>query len=241
MNCVRTHICGSPWKVRSSSPPSSFGSGRRISRGISPTAAEGLNVIGITEPPSSCQRTERPAPFTIEVEEERAMTAQGFAEITIDNPRSRPTLASGKRPARLLAAGAVAAILAVSSLGFSMQEERDATRPAGRSAVAEHASLTVPGEVVVVGSTYDVGQSSGWHIHPGVHSVDVLSGALTVYDTSCQPHVYAPGQTYVGGPEPHVARNEGDVPIEMMVTTTYPSMAADSVTHLPPPPNCSVA
>lgn len=78
---------------------------------------------------------------------------------------------------------------------------------------------SVPASPVTVAATppieanaslvYEPGHSSGWHVHPGVHSVLVLSGTLTVYDEACGRRDYGPGETYVGGREPHVVLNTG--------------------------------
>jgi quercetin dioxygenase-like cupin family protein len=75
-----------------------------------------------------------------------------------------------------------------------------------------------PAELVVQTMTYAAGQTSGWHSHPGLHLVSVISGTLTVYGPDCQPRSYGPGEPYIGGDSLHLARNEGEVPVEMGVT-----------------------
>jgi len=72
--------------------------------------------------------------------------------------------------------------------------------------------------VGVTESNYEPGQSSGWHVHPGVHSVVVLAGMLSVYDAACERHDFGPGETYLGGSYPHLARNETAQPVSMAVT-----------------------
>jgi len=72
--------------------------------------------------------------------------------------------------------------------------------------------------VGVTESTYEPGRSSGWHVHPGVHSVVVLAGMLSVYDATCERHDFGPGETYLGGNYPHLARNETDQTVSMAVT-----------------------
>jgi quercetin dioxygenase-like cupin family protein len=67
-------------------------------------------------------------------------------------------------------------------------------------------------------SSYAPGQSSGWHRHPGLHLVSVVSGTLTVYDRDCTAATYAPGQSYLGGDEPHLARNDTEATLDMAVT-----------------------
>lgn len=75
------------------------------------------------------------------------------------------------------------------------------------------------GEAITVQpSAYEPGQSSGWHSHDGVHVVTVLSGTLTVDDGDLGHRAYGPGETYLGGRQPHQTRNDGDEPVHMVVT-----------------------
>lgn len=100
-----------------------------------------------------------------------------------------------------------------------------------------------PVQISLQNVTYGPGQSSGWHIHPGVHLVSILSGTLTVYAADCQPQTFGPGQPYIGGEEVHVARNETDAPVEMAVTyVTRPGQAMEHFRlDAPAPANCAVA
>ena len=67
-------------------------------------------------------------------------------------------------------------------------------------------------------SSYAPRQSSGWHRHPGLHLATVVSGVLTVCGEDCTAATFGPGQEYVGGDEPHLARNETEETLEMAVT-----------------------
>jgi quercetin dioxygenase-like cupin family protein len=69
--------------------------------------------------------------------------------------------------------------------------------------------------------TYQPGQTSSWHAHMGVHAVAILSGEITIIDDNCQRHVYQAGDTYVGGRDPHAARNETGVATIMVVTYVF--------------------
>ena len=68
-----------------------------------------------------------------------------------------------------------------------------------RTAVGPDPALTPFPTVGTATSSYGPGHTSGWHVHPGVHSVVVLSGTLTVYDENCVRTDYGPGQSYLGG------------------------------------------
>ena len=99
-----------------------------------------------------------------------------------------------------------------------------------------------PHELVPDTSSYAPWQSSGWHRHPGLHLVTVMSGTLTVYGRDCMATTYGAGQEYVGGEEPHLARNETEVTLEMAVTYlprpghTLEGFRVDE----PSPPTCAV-
>lgn len=87
--------------------------------------------------------------------------------------------------------------------------------------------------------TYEPGHASGWHVHSGVHSVVVLSGILTIYDKYCQAREFGPGDVYLGGNEPHLARNEREEPAHLAVTSVYTD-GGDPGRPTPPPANCGV-
>jgi quercetin dioxygenase-like cupin family protein len=105
---------------------------------------------------------------------------------------------------------------------------------------AVEAALGGP-QVVVTSGAYEQGHSSGWHVHPGLHSVVVLTGALTVYDERCQRREFGPGEAYLGGDRPHLVRN--DSPAQATYVVTYarlPSAALDPGTTVPPPTPCDL-
>ena len=92
-------------------------------------------------------------------------------------------------------------------------------------------------------SSYAPGQSSGWHRHPGPHPVTVVSGTLTVYSEDCTAATFGRGQEYVGGEEPHLARNETEVTLVMAVTylpRTGHTLEGFRIDE-PPPALCPVA
>jgi quercetin dioxygenase-like cupin family protein len=82
---------------------------------------------------------------------------------------------------------------------------------------------------------YDPGQSSGWHTHTGLHAVVVLAGTLTIFDGECRPHIYGPGDSYVGGGDPHLAVNRSSSPLEMAVTYMFPAGLSHTAFHVPAP------
>jgi quercetin dioxygenase-like cupin family protein len=108
--------------------------------------------------------------------------------------------------------------------------------------VSSAITLAGPGDVTVQGATYQPGQTSGWHSHTGMHAVMVLSGTVTFYDGQCQGRSYGPGETYVGGQDVHVVRNETVAPAELAVTYLFPAGQAHTTFHVDarPPAGCDV-
>lgn len=71
--------------------------------------------------------------------------------------------------------------------------------------------LQTKGPVDFVTATVNIaaGGTSGWHSHPGVVLVSVVSGSVTFYDQHCSAIVHAAGTSFVeSGDEPGLARNE---------------------------------
>ena len=103
-------------------------------------------------------------------------------------------------------------------------------------------TLTGPADVTVQTTTYEPGHSSGWHAHTGIHAVMVLSGTVTFYDSQCQGRSYGPGDTYVGGRDVHVARNDTVAPVEMAVTYLFPASRPHTTFHVasPAPAGCDI-
>jgi quercetin dioxygenase-like cupin family protein len=102
------------------------------------------------------------------------------------------------------------------------------------------AALATP-RVTVTSGAYEAGHSSGWHVHPGVHSVVVLTGSLTVYDERCGRHHVGTGDVYLGGDRAHLVRNETADPSTYVVTyTRLPAAALDPGAVVPAPTGCDL-
>ena len=109
-----------------------------------------------------------------------------------------------------------------------------------RTAVEPDPALTPFPMVGTVTSSYGPGHTSGWHVHPGVHSVVVLSGTLTIYDDNCIRTDYGPGQSYLGGETPHVARNEMLEVLDVAITFVYRAPAESPGQAVPAPTGCEL-
>ena len=94
--------------------------------------------------------------------------------------------------------------------------------------------------------TIQPGGTVGWHSHPGPVTVFVQQGTLTTYaedDPLCRPQHFTPGMTYNdrGAPHVHLARNEGTVPVVLLVLYTNVALTAAPRIDAPAPGNCAAS
>ncbi len=126
----------------------------------------------------------------------------------------------GRRAVPVLAMAAGLAFMVVAALVLGRAGD------GGEPAVDPSAITVSARDISVVTQVYEPGQTSGWHSHPGIHAVSVTSGVLTVHVSGCPTRTFEPGRPYVGGQEPHLVANEGDVPVTMTVTYLNPASPA---------------
>jgi quercetin dioxygenase-like cupin family protein len=139
----------------------------------------------------------------------------------------------------LMAAGIV---LALGAAGLFATQWRPTPVPPVSAAPAAGMVIAGPESVAVHLSGYDPRESSTWHTHTGLHAVAILSGTLTVYGPDCKPVRYGAGQSFVGGQNVHVARNETDEPVQFTETLLYPAGVPfeNFVVPAGPPAGCDV-
>ena len=165
----------------------------------------------------------------------------------VGRPMPRSNGAVRRSPALLMAAGLVVAAIAVLTLAHHWStapgQASAGIRPPVPAPASPGMTLAGPADISVQMATYEPGQSSGWHAHTGMHAVMVLTGTLTFYDGECRRTTYGPGDTYVGGRDVHMARNEAVVPVEMAVTYMFPAGVSHTQFHVPTaaPATCDVA
>lgn len=90
------------------------------------------------------------------------------------------------------------------------------------------------GPVDFVTATVNVaaGGSSGWHSHPGVVLVSVVSGSLSFYDEHCVATVHGAGSSFVeSGDAPGLVRNESTT-TPAVVYATYLVPAGTTVLRI---------
>jgi quercetin dioxygenase-like cupin family protein len=79
-----------------------------------------------------------------------------------------------------------------------------------------HTNIRGDSDVYVTQHTFQPGQHTGWHTHPGPSLITVVAGELTVYEAdspNCTPIVYHTGESFtdIGCGDVHLVRNEGNV------------------------------
>lgn len=93
-------------------------------------------------------------------------------------------------------------------------------------------------DVVVLENRLAPGGTFGWHSHPGPSIVVVKSGTVTFYrgdDEACAGTPYSAGASYVDpGGTVHMARNETDAPVVLIVTSLIPAGATRRIDADPP-------
>ena len=68
----------------------------------------------------------------------------------------------------------------------------------------------------------------------------VRSGTLTIYDDNCVRTDHGPGQSYLGGATPHVARNETLEVLDVAITFVYRAPAKNPGQAVPAPAGCEL-
>ena len=126
---------------------------------------------------------------------------------------------------RLIIIAALLGVLAVATtaaLGAGAGPITEKILGAATIAQRYHIDVRKPADVVVAKATVPAGASFGWHSHRAAVAVVIVSGTLTLYDSSdrtCTPRRYSPGQGFVERPNHvHLARNEGHRPVILLVT-----------------------
>ena len=97
-------------------------------------------------------------------------------------------------------------------------------------------------DVYVTRHTFQPGQHTGWHTHPGPSLITVVSGALAVYDgddPTCTPTIYEAGESFtdIGCGDVHLVRNEGNVEAVDIAVQIVPLGALRRI-DVPDPGNC---
>lgn len=100
-------------------------------------------------------------------------------------------------------------------------------------------STSGPSTVGIQEAAFAPGGSIGWHSHPGLVAIQVLSGSVQYFDEYCNPTVYNAGDAWIEGSKPHYFRNIGTVTATVIATAVVAKGAGFRVDQ--PEPACAVA
>jgi hypothetical protein len=124
--------------------------------------------------------------------------------------------------------GSSSTLLGRATFGNPLEETFKVKRITGEWHVEVKAKPTL--DVAIQRIVFQPGAQSGWHTHPGPVFIQVVSGAVTFYesdDPECEPIVRSAGQGYLDvGEHAHIARNETGTVAENLVTYLAPPGAA---------------
>jgi quercetin dioxygenase-like cupin family protein len=113
--------------------------------------------------------------------------------------------------------------LAAAGIAYAAAKPPITAKPLGAAqVVAPFATKIAKGSnLVFVQVTVEPGASFGWHIHRSAVAVAVVSGTLTLYDSSdpaCAAQAITAGHGFFeAANHVHLARNEGSSPVHVLV------------------------
>lgn len=143
-------------------------------------------------------------------------------------------------PSFTLGSGSTSTLLGRATFGDPTGEPFKVKRMTGDWQVEVKAKPAT--DIAVQSIVFQPGAQSGWHSHPGPVFIQVVSGAMTFYesdDPACTPIVRTAGQGFLDvGEHAHIARNETAAPAQNVVTYFAPPGAALRIDE-PSPGNCS--
>jgi quercetin dioxygenase-like cupin family protein len=75
-----------------------------------------------------------------------------------------------------------------------------------------------PSTFSIQDAAYAAGGQNGWHSHPGLVAVTIISGTIRWYDENCNPTEYKAGDSWVEGSQIHAFRNIGTDTVHLMAS-----------------------
>ncbi len=159
---------------------------------------------------------------------------------------------SGKRIVAILSVLAIALVsiqTAVATLPSGQTNTLLGRSTFGRNLDVKHNTVIVEKttgstDFATLQVTFAPGSSSGWHHHPGVVLVSVISGSVREYAPDCTYENHEAGEAFVEGDDtPALVRNEGSVDAVLYATFIIPSRVAPTGLRIddPQPGGCGLS
>jgi quercetin dioxygenase-like cupin family protein len=108
--------------------------------------------------------------------------------------------------------------LAVGTVSTAINSHGVAAVPDPDNDAYFHASLTTdgPATITIQDGAYAAGGQNGWHSHPGLVIVTLLSGSIEWFDANCQKTTYKAGDSWTEGSQVHAFRVLGTAGVHLM-------------------------
>src|ERR1700692_517508 len=75
-----------------------------------------------------------------------------------------------------------------------------------------------PSSILIQDGAYSEGGVNGWHSHPGMVAVTLLTGTIDWYDADCKMTAYKAGDSWTEGSQVHYFKVTGTTGIHLMAT-----------------------
>jgi quercetin dioxygenase-like cupin family protein len=72
-----------------------------------------------------------------------------------------------------------------------------------------------PSTVTIQDGAYAVGGQNGWHSHPGLVIVTLISGSVEWFNANCERKVYKAGDSWTEGSQTHAFRELGNTGVHL--------------------------
>jgi quercetin dioxygenase-like cupin family protein len=128
-------------------------------------------------------------------------------------------------------------ILATGTVSTAVNSHGVAAVPDDDNDAWFNARLTTdgPSTVTIQDGAYAVGGQNGWHSHPGLVIVTLISGSIEWFDANCEKKVYNAGDSWTEGSQVHAFRVTGAAGIHLMAVFVIAKDAAYRIDRPAPP------
>jgi quercetin dioxygenase-like cupin family protein len=83
-------------------------------------------------------------------------------------------------------------------------------------------SIQNPSESILIqDAAYSEGGVNGWHSHPGLVAVTLITGTIEWYDANCKMAAYQAGDSWTEGSQVHYFKVTGTNSIHLMATFVH--------------------
>ena len=107
-------------------------------------------------------------------------------------------------------------ILAAGNHGNDISQSGTGPRKTDGSRFRAQLTTDGPSSISIQDAAIAFPGQNGWHSHPGLVAVTVVSGSIEWFDESCVRTVYKTGDSWVEGGELHAFRNLGPGTVHLM-------------------------